>query len=293
MDFRYKSYIMGKLDPNLLLLLVAGAGGLIWFTKFGGREMLEGMMSGGGAAPPATAVEPTEDTDPDPKAAQEEENTPEPRDPEAEEEWDDGKGNVYIIKIDGWMWVNNRRMYQPTHPDWERFYRMRKYNWRYRRCMAKYRNHSWCKNKHKFCVGAWRNTPWCRGFKRGIPHRDRDPWDRNPPPRGGGKPPRLPPHGGGGGPGPDTNNCPPFIYKNGKKYRFTRDPMPDVMPAIFPPPYVKEGNCVYKLDNNQGPGQNGRDGWDGDRGGSSSGGNWWDRISDSFSFYTYSRIGNV
>jgi hypothetical protein len=287
---------MAKLDPNLMLLVLAAGGGLFWYYKMGGREQLASMGAGSTAAPPATAVEPTEDTDPDPKAAQEEENTPEPRDPEAEEEWDDGKGNVYIIKIDGWMWVNNRRMYPPDHRDWDRFYRMRKYNWRYRRCMAKYRNHSWCKNKHKWCIGPWKNTPWCRGFKRGIPHRDprprgRDPWDPRPP----SKPPRLPPHGGGGGgPGPDTNNCPPFIYKNGKKYRFTRDPMPDVMPAIFPPPYVKEGNCVYKLDNNQGPGQNGRDGWDGDRGGSSGGNNnWWDRISDSFSFYTYSRIGNV
>jgi hypothetical protein len=291
MDFRYKSYIMGKLDPNLLLLLVAGAGGLWFYFKGGGREMLQGMTTGS-TAPPATAVEPTEDTDPDPKAAAEEENTPEPRDPEAEEEWDDGKGNVYIIKIDGWMWVNNRRMYPPDHRDWDRFYRMRKYNWRYRRCMAKYRNHSWCKNKHKFCTGAWRNTPWCRGFKRGIPRR--------PPYKGGGGrewerdrdwPPRTPPRDR---PGPDTNNCPPFIYKNGKKYRFTRDPMPDVMPAIFPPPYVKEGNCVYKLDNNQGPGQNGRDGWDGDRGGSSGGNNnWWDRLIGGTSFYTYTHIGNM
>ena len=74
--------------------------------------------------------------------------------------------------------------------------------------------------------------------------------------------------------------------------------MPDVMPAIFPPPYIKEGRCVYKLDNNQGGGQDGRSGWDGDRGGS-SGGNWWDRLTDSIndtigtSFYTYNRIGNV
>lgn len=289
---------MGKLDPNLLLMLVAAGGGLLWYTKFGGKEMLAGMMPS--AAPPAAAVAPEADVEPDPKAAEEEEKTPEPRDSEAEEEWDDGKGNVYIIKIDGWMWVNNRRLYAPDHREWERYYRMRKFNWRYRRCMAKYRNHSWCKNKHKFCSGSWRNTPWCKGFVRGYPPRypryDNDRWDRddrwdNKPP----KPPRTPPkppHG-------DTNNCPPFITKNGRTYRFTRDPMPDIMPAIFPPPYVKEGNCVYKLDNNQGRGNDGRDGWDGAPGGGpqQSQGNWWDKIGDFIggktSFYTYNRIGNV
>lgn len=278
---------MSKLDPNLLLLLVAGAGGLIWFTKFGGREMLEGMMN----KTPTTTADPEAEVAPDPKAQKEEAVTPEPSRPDAEEEWDDGKGNTYIIVVDGWMWVNNRRMYPPDHPDWERYYRMRKYHWRYRRCMAKYRNHRWCKDKERFCSGAWRNTPWCRGFKRGDGHH------HHPPPPSP-KPPRTPPHSPPSPPPSDTNNCPPFIYKNGRKYRFTRDPMPDVMPAIFPPPYIKEGNCVYKLDNNQGGGQDGRSGWDGDRGGS-SGGNWWDRLTDSIndtigtSFYTYNRIGNV
>lgn len=65
------------------------------------------------------------------------------------------------------------------------------------------------------------------------------------------------------------------------------------MPAIFPPPYVKEGNCVYKLDNNQGSGQDGRGGWDGDRGGGSNGNSWWDKLTGGFSFYTYNHIGNV
>ena len=306
MDFEYDSYIMAKLDPNLLILLLAGAGGLWFYLKGGGKEMLQGLTSGSAAAPPAAAVAPEEETDPDPKAAEEEANIPEPRDPEAEEEWDDGKGNVYIIKIDGWMWVNNRRMYSPDRPDWERYYRMKKYNWRYRRCMAKYRNHQWCKHKHQFCIGKWRNTPWCRGFKRGIPRRppyQRDPWDR---PSGGGgrdrdrdwdRPPRTPPSKP---PNSDTNNCRPYISKHGRTYRFTRDPMPDVMPAIFPPPYIKEGTCVYKLDNNQGNGTHGTDGWSGDRGGSpSQGNNWWDRmksgINDTLgtSFYTYNHIGNI
>lgn len=263
--------------------------------------MLQGMMpTGATAAPPAAAVEPTEDTDPDPKAEQEEENAPEPKSAEAEEEWDDGKGNVYIIYVDGWMGINNRRMYPPDKPEWDRYYRMKKYNWRHRGCNGRYRNQSWCKNKHRFCTGQWRNTPWCRGFKRGIPRRppyQRDPWDR---PSGGGgghgyppKPPRTPPHRPPNSPGPDTNNCRPYISKHGKTYRFTRDPMPDIMPAIFPPPYVKEGNCVYKLDNNQGRGDNGRSGWDGDRGGSSGGNNWWDKLTGGFSFYTYNHIGNV
>lgn len=295
MDFEYDSYIMGKLDPNLLLLLVAGAGGLWFYFKGGGREMLSGL---GASAPPAAAVSPEEDVDPAPEAAKED-NQPEPSAPDVEEEWEDSGGtNIYIIKVDGWMWVNNRRMYPPDHEMWHRYYQMRKYRWRHRGCLGKYRNSRWCKDKHRFCTGAWRNTPWCRGFKRGWPKPRPRP---NPSPGGGGhggRPPRGGGGHGGGGPPSDTNNCRPFISKHGRTYRFTRDPMPDVMPAIFPPPYVKEGNCVYKLDNNQGGGQHGRDGWDGDRGGGSNGNNWWDKIKDSLggsgnSFYTYNRIGNV
>ena len=301
MDFEYDSYIMGKLDPNLLLLLVAGAGGLWFYFKGGGREMLQGMMPS--ATPPAAAVSPDKDVPPDPKAVKEEEKTPEPTREDAEEEWDDGKGNIYIIYVDGWMGINNRRMYPPDHEMWEHYYRMRKHHWRYRRCLAKYRNASWCKMKHKYCVGPWKNTPWCRGFRRGYPvppsddyywdDSDRPPYGREHP-KPPNKPPRTPPVS-------DTNNCPPFIFKNGKKYRFTRDPMPDVMPAIFPPPYIKEGNCVYKLDNNQGGGNDGRSGWDGSPGGGpqQGQGNWWDKIGDFLggkspsSFYTYSRIGNM
>jgi hypothetical protein len=287
MDFEYDSYIMGKLDPNLLLLLVAGAGGLWFYFKGGGREMLSGL---GGGAPPAAAVSPEEDVDPAPEAAKED-NQPEPSSPDVEEEWEDSGGtNIYIIKVDGWMWVNNRRMYPPTDPNWERYYRMKKYRWRHRTCLGRYRNSRWCKDKHGWCSGQWRNTPWCRGFKRGYPKPRPKPQPYPRPPRGG--PPHSPP------PGNDTNNCRPFISKHGRTYRFTRDPMPDVMPAIFPPPYIKEGNCVYKLDNNQGNGQDGRSGWDGDRGGSSGGNNWWDKIGDFLggnktSFYTYNRIGNV
>lgn len=270
---------MGKLDPNLLLLILAAGGGLFWYYKMGGAQTLANL---GGAG--AATGDPDEDVDPDPKAEQEEASTPEPSSPDVEEQWDDGKGTVYVIFVDGWMGINGRRMYPPDNPNWDRYYRMRKYNWRYRRCMAKYRNSSWCKNKERFCSGAWKNTPWCKGFKRGNGHSSHHYPSPRTPPRG------SPPY-------PDTDHCPPSISKNGRTYRFTRDPMPDVMPAIFPPPYVKQGNCVYKLDNNQGHGTSGRDGWDGDRGGSSGGNNWWDRIGDAISgktsFYTYNRIGNV
>lgn len=276
---------MGKLDPNLLIMVLAAAAGGYWFFKMGGRETLQGL---GTSAPPAAAVDPEADVDPAPEAAKED-TEPEPTSPDVEEEWSDSGGtNIYIIKVDGWMWVNNRRMYPPDHEMWHRYYQMRKYRWRHRGCLGKYRNSRWCKDKHRFCTGAWRNTPWCRGFKRGWPKPRPQPRPSPRPPRGGGPPPR-PPHS-------DTDNCRPFISKHGRTYRFTRDPMPDVMPAIFPPPYIKEGNCVYKLDNNQGGGHDGRDGWDGDRGGSSGGNNWWDRIKDSLggnSFYTYNRIGNV
>ena len=283
---------MGKLDPNLMMLILAGGGFFVWYQFMGGKNTLANMNLGG-AAPPAAAVSPEEDVDPAPEAAKED-TEPEPAAPDVEEEWEDSTGtNVYIIKVDGWMWVNNRRMYPPTDPNWERYYRMRKYRWRHRTCLGKYRNSRWCKDKHGWCSGRWRNTPWCRGFKRGRPrHHDRGggrEWERDR---------DWPPRGGGGHPyGNDTIDCRPYISKNGRTYRYTRDPMPDVMPAIFPPPYIKEGNCVYKLDNNNGSGTNGRDGWDGDRGGSNgrSGGgdNWWDKLTGGFSFYTYNRIGNV
>lgn len=291
---------MGKLDPNLLIMLIAGAGGLYWFFKMGGKEAIQGLTTGGGAAAPAATADPEEDVAP----AKEDTTSPEPEEPDAEEEWRDNTGTtVYVIHVDGWMWVNGRRMYPPTDPMWARYYEMKKYNYRRRGCGSRYRNSRWCKDKERFCSGAWRNTPWCRGFQRGAGHTHYDP---RPPV----KPPRTPPRGGGtggwgghddddhGGHGsPPAPSCPTSIQKNGRTYRLTRDPMPDVMPAIFPPPYVKQGNCVYKLDNNNGPGQDGRDGWDGHRGGIggslSIGGEDGINIGGHFGFYTYNRIGNV
>lgn len=294
---------MGKLDPNLLLMLIAGAGGLYFYFKMGGREMLQGLTTGGGAAAAATKGDPEEDVAP----AKEDTTSPEPEEPDAEEEWRDDNGTtIYVIHVDGWMWVNGRRMYPPTDPMWTRYYNMRKYNYRRRGCGSRYRNSRWCKDKERFCLGAWRNTPWCRGFKRGSGHSHSGP-------RIPVKPPRTPPRGGGrggggwdddhdgggghgGGAGGGPPSCPLSIQKNGRTYRYTRDPMPDVMPTIFPPPYVKQGSCVYKLDNNQGGNDDGRDGWDGHRGASGSisiGGKDGINIGGNFGFYTYSRIGNV
>jgi hypothetical protein len=285
----YKFYIMAKLDPTILLLAIAAVGGGYWYFKLGGKDQLAGM--GGN---PAAAADPEADVDPAPDA-EEKDATPEPEEDDAEEKWEDNSGNIYIIKVDGWMWVNRKRMYPPDHKMWAQYYRMKKNRWRRRWCRGKYRNSRWCKDKHKFCIKMWGRTLWCTNFKRGTPIIINYP--SYSPPRGGGppsrgkppSPPRSPPKG-------DTKNCPPFITKNGKKYRYTTDPMPDVMPAIFPAPYVKQGRCVYKLDNNQGRGDDGRGGWDGSKGGSGSGGRGkgsWYAATVGTSFYTYERIGNV
>jgi hypothetical protein len=81
------------------------------------------------------------------------------------------------------------------------------------------------------------------------------------------------------------NNCSPYINENGRVYKYTTEPMPQYLIAIFPPPYIKRGNCVYKIQGNDNDNDNDNHDHDWNRN--------WDRDNRNYYDYDDKKPGKV